>query len=221
MTMKLFGISIFVLSFSHVMAGKPERYSYKTRGNGAYAYAFQNIGDCGYKSFDIYASEYATKDGGAPNEVETAWFYYYEYDWCTGKSTWGYADLGDFSFVTSAKGLASLTADFGLAVESCKYICKGKFCSYECTSAFLPVTVDVKWVPTGATYTGRNTYSSGPGSRGYVSRYQYSGTYYECTVTFDELTVDGKAFIPESGDYGVYGQTYKSSDGSFVVYRPL
>jgi hypothetical protein len=215
--MKLFGIVVFVLSVSQVLGKANQRYSYRTKGNGATASASQSM-ECGYKSFTISASESTTKQGGIKAAQKTVWIYYSASDTCTGAETYGYAEMTPSNFTSDGKGTISATVTVDLQATVCAAVeGDGCYSNYECTDgAIIPVTGTVDWVRSGGKYTGKSTNNFKSGA--YISRSKSTGTYFDATVTLDEFLFNGEAFTPDP-DYGVYGQTFKTTEGYTDIYR--
>jgi hypothetical protein len=215
--MKLFGIVVFVLSVAQVLGKTNQRFSYRTKGNGATASASQSM-ECGNKYLSISASESTIKQGGIKAAQKTVWIYYSASDICTGAETYGYAEVTPGNFTSDGRGSASAIAIVDLQATVCTVVESGGCSSsYECTDGTsIPVTVTVDWVRSGEKYTGKSTNNFKSGA--YISRSKSTGTYFETTVTFGEVTFDGEAFTPDL-DFGVYGQTYKTTDGYVEVYR--
>lgn len=209
--MKLFGIGVFVLSVSQAMA---DRTRYRTKGNRASAYTVLSSSDCSSESISFWAYESSTVEVGSKASQRLVNIGYNDYDFCTGTATYGSIDISPGDYTWNGKGSATVAADIDLPATFCSTV---NLTYYECVDGELPVSVQVEWVPTGRKSLGMYSSSGMSGTSMYHSRGW--GVNYETTVSFGELTIDGKTFDPDSES--VWGDTAKGSDGFFTIFKPF
>ena len=193
--------------------------SYKTKGVGAGASV--NIGgdDCFYEYLSIDGSSSALKEkvsGGKPSTTYSKVTYagYYLYNWCTGEDTYGYAEAYPSTFTGDKDGAKASATIFSLFTCSYREVAQGGYWDYICDETPVQLTIGATWTATGRIFKDRSTWSYG--SKLSSSKYRYSGTSRETTVTL-EVTKDGQALDVDPSS--VSGYLYTSMSGSMYVDR--
>lgn len=206
-----------------------EKYMSRTRGNQASFGAWSDT-DCGGQYVNVWAFEEAAN----PNQSyasDVLYVDFYSYDWCTGDSSYGYAQFDGTSF--DVQKLKSATADVSatIDVQSCHMVDGGggggggagaggsgssdggmPWYDYVCESSTESLLIDLTWTATGGIYRDRSNYSySTPYSR---YRSIWSGQSTEATIS--GVISIGDLDLDVSSGYGSLGYT---QSGSFEMYH--
>lgn len=202
-------------------AATTERY--QTKGDGADAY-FQSFDECSYSYSSVYMSSQRTNANGTQYVSSGGWLNFSSYNYCTGESTYGWADLTGMTFSGQGWRGAQLTGTASGFVEQflgCEEVPfpgegegEGESGGYwQCFWDYVevPVAIDLTWTAGESSYRGM--YSGMSKSPDSVSRYRSNGTYAYGTVT-GTLTVDGQSL--SGGDYSG-GTAWSSTSGSMYI----
>ena len=226
MTMFRLSSAFFLLmvAFAAIIASNTveARYTatFKAKGVAAGASAYIGGDDCSYQYLSIDGSSSALKEKtskGKPSQTYNQFTYasYNHYNYCTGESTYGYAEIypstfaGDKDGATASATISSLTTCSYTATE------EGGYGEYICEESSVDWTIDATWTATGSTIKDRST--SSYNSPSFSSKYRYSGTSRETTTVTLQVTQNGEALDLDPSS--VSGYLYSSVSGSMEIVR--
>jgi len=180
-----------------VLAATATKYQFKGQNASA---SFYQSDDCSYTDVSVYGFDSVTKSGpGAPISQTGAYFYYSNYNYCTGTQSYGDGFSENVTFTSNKLNSATLN---------------GTFTVYDYYSgASKTATVNLTWTGTGDTYRGKSqSRYQGPG---YTSSYRFNGSSRDAQVS-GSVTLDGTNLI---ANLTSYGSLSTSSSGSLEIIK--